>query len=1085
VRSEKRHPKPEYYVFVTNVELSSAAGGGKDKAEELVKSYYGQLPLKGHAVWDANQLITLLALRQELRRRFTEFLTPGDVLAAMLADLERKETNATHILTTFLERELRADEASRLDQAGNRTDEQLRLAQLFVDLPASTQAQLVPPEEQPDPAGRLPPGVLCEMLRDGSRKLDPMTLYEQETSSSEDVGTRFPARYVLLGGPGSGKSTLGQFLAQIHRSALLSRREQHLLEPQTRRIIEETRQLCDREGFPWPATPRYVFRVELNRFAKALASYDPDGIKSVAGYLLAGLKGEHALTREHVLEWLATYPSLLILDGLDEVPAASNRSDVVKAVDDLLSEARQMGADLFVVATSRQQGYAGEFSGGIVAIRHVLPLSSVRALHYVERYADARFGTSDPDKAKSVVDKLREGSKRQLTAQLMGSPLQVTFMATVVAARGDPGEDRWQLFDSYYRTIYDRERQKAVPPYDTILSKQQPTIDRLHHDIGFWLQYRGETAGGTTVSLPIDNFERLVLVYRDFLEGVYRDDLQLRIGQADMDRSLGAWPLLLRLSESGIGWASELLDEHWPPTLDRLMPLTQVLSGLTKLRCVRQRLSSFLPTISPVQAFPLLRFFPTTAGDSDLFGALCKLKFSAGLEVEVPLRFEEIREEGCSFRVVSIRQEGRIAADVYAKCSHMQTPHPGWLPLVLAGQFLKSPSPDSLATILSQCADGGWTPLDNADWASLPWPLAVSLHAAQSLDDLRSTVKRLRQGTLGTTEDWMAAEERWTTEGIALSDVAKSTEQSSPLDDLLGGNWIPTLAGWSITHRDYPDSFIRELFLTAQKMPLGRNRRALLWFLFRGASRNGRLTGRIEPSQLRALLDSDKHEALWAENCVGRPDAPKALASWLEFFEWLGRSDVLATHYNARGSGGKPLDDAWCESFQEAYVKGGTQRPAFRGFSRAEIPVKLGLLRMLGRLASAGYAIGSVPVEMLRLTASTEPRFRLAALLVRIAGPNMTADDAQQIANETVGLLAPPAEVGADHLVFQTVEAHFARSPAISEFLLHLRERMPAKTALGVANCERLLRQVVRRQASGLQSREELRRLQLPVVDGN
>ena len=91
----------------------------------------------------------------------------------------------------------------------------------------------------------------------------------------------------------------------------------------------------------------------------------------------------------------------------------------------------------------------------------------------------------------------------------MTSPLQVTFMATVVAARGKPGENRWQLFSNYYRTIYDRELQKAVPPYSEVLGLHQPTIDRLHHDVGFLLQFRGETTGGTDATMPMAEFEGL------------------------------------------------------------------------------------------------------------------------------------------------------------------------------------------------------------------------------------------------------------------------------------------------------------------------------------------------------------------------------------------------------------------------------------------------------------------------------------------------------------------------------------------------------------------------------------------------
>ena len=184
------------------------------------------MPLKGHAIWDANQLDAFLSNYEELRRRYETYLTTGDVLAAMLAEIERRIPNYTHILSTFLERELRADEAARLDQAGNRTEEQLRLAQLFFDLPASREPQLAPPDEEPDGEGRLPRGLLYELLSSGSRKPDPKTMYEQETATQGSANEElFPTRFVLLGGPGSGKSTVSQFLAQIHRAALLARRE--------------------------------------------------------------------------------------------------------------------------------------------------------------------------------------------------------------------------------------------------------------------------------------------------------------------------------------------------------------------------------------------------------------------------------------------------------------------------------------------------------------------------------------------------------------------------------------------------------------------------------------------------------------------------------------------------------------------------------------------------------------------------------------------------------------------------------------------------------------------------------------------
>ena len=111
-------------------------------------------------------------------------------------------------------------------------------------------------------------------------------------------------------------------------------------------------------------------------------------------------------------------------------------------------------------------------------------------------------------------------------------------MATIVAARGDPGEDRWKLFDSYYRTIYDRERQKAVPPYDAVLSKHQSLIDRLHHDIGFLLQFYGESSSNEAVSISKAHFRQLVDSYlaEDGYEGSDRTALRDLVVEAAHER---------------------------------------------------------------------------------------------------------------------------------------------------------------------------------------------------------------------------------------------------------------------------------------------------------------------------------------------------------------------------------------------------------------------------------------------------------------------------------------------------------------------------------------------------------------------
>jgi hypothetical protein len=995
--------------------------------------------------------------------------------------------------------------------------------------------------------------------------------------------------------------------------------------------------------------------VELNHFAKALSS-ETDDVASLADYLLAALTGQDALTHEVFLEWLATYPSLLILDGLDEVPATSNREDVVATVDDFLSEARGMGADIYVVVTSRHQGFAGEFAGGPVALRHVLPLSAPRALRYVEAYADARYGDSDPRKAADVVARLRASAKRQLTAQLMATPLQVTFMATVVAASGDPGEDRWQLFDSYYRTIYDRERQKAVPPYDTVLSRQQATIDRLHHDIGFWLQYRGETAGGPSVSLPIDTFERLVdsylvevghdgadrehlvglitdaarqrlvfltsrvagelsfdvrslqeymaaecissgdpelvkarlraigpapywrnvflfavskcfadtrsrhlqdsirllcedlngptdrllsaaksgsdlaldillsgavaenpnylrhmvrislamlqepdlvdesderpstdqrlaSVYRESVEDVFREAVELRVGQTEVARTMGAWPLVLRLCRQGVVWAEDLFERHWPADMDRLTLLAPVLSEVVHVPEGRRRLEELLLTVPPTQAFALLHALRAHGaarrprGPMDFLDALQMLRGGGALlrppSVRIPIRGPGYDQDGVTVRLDSLQVRDEELSACYAACAGIGRAHPNWLPFTLASSLLDAPNPGTLASILDECADRGWTAGEMIAWY-LPWPLSVALQAAESAGDLREIADRLRKRDDGSHEDWIAAEKRWASEGITLADPGQASDQADALASLLGGGPPPLFSG-SFRGGDYPDSFVRALFDAARDPRSDADRNTLTWLALFAGRQGSSLARCLMPSQLQSLLDTAESGTLaWSENHVTRPGDEREAARWIEFYDWVGRSDRLSPHYSRRATG----RGGWCELFQEAFVDGGVRSLPVR----RQRPLRLGLLRLLGRYAAKGATMGLIPPEMVDPAQLPDERSKLAGILVRISQHNLSPAETKAFARDAAALLAPPAEEGACELLFRAIEAHLGGNGALSEFLLHLREAIPPDAPLGVARCERLLRRVARSRPSSLQTQENLREFQLPIV---
>jgi hypothetical protein len=129
--STKRAPKPDYFVFCTNVQLTSTAKGGRAACEKALEEYRVASGLKGYAIWDANQLQGYIDGYEEIRERFCSFLTPGDLIAKFSKLLSRVP-DAEAILGSFLCSEIIADEDARLSQAGDRSEDRIRLASVFL-----------------------------------------------------------------------------------------------------------------------------------------------------------------------------------------------------------------------------------------------------------------------------------------------------------------------------------------------------------------------------------------------------------------------------------------------------------------------------------------------------------------------------------------------------------------------------------------------------------------------------------------------------------------------------------------------------------------------------------------------------------------------------------------------------------------------------------------------------------------------------------------------------------------------------------------------------------------------------------------
>lgn len=507
-----KRKRPQYYILVTNLALSSVAGtGAKDKLDELFKSFAAKIGLVDWRIWDLDQLRAYLAAYGEIRRTYAGWITTGDILAQLAAESDELLRDSETALASFLAKEMLADQYTNLEQAGHTAEDKVPLARVFIDVSARLPLADDSPAETPSSPNSQSSGVVSQLVAMTDEKLDPQTLERWRGASPLfRQGAPSPGRVILVGGPGQGKSTATQYLAQILRVGLLSRQPPHTLTTEVRRICDSIRDQCQRDSFELPRAGRVPLRIILNDFASYLSRESESGTPTLLQYSarMIALKTGMDFSSETLRAWLQHHPFLLILDGLDEVPASSNRAEVLTAIEHFLVDATLANADLMVLATTRPQGYNKEFDPAHYSHWVLSDLTRKLAITYATRLTTSRW-ESDPERRDKVLRRLARALEQETTQRLMRTPLQITIMCALVDRRGEAAQDLWTLFEEYYNVVYQRELERDVAA-SVILRSYAPLVHAIHGDIGFRLQHESERRGATDARMTVAQLEELV-----------------------------------------------------------------------------------------------------------------------------------------------------------------------------------------------------------------------------------------------------------------------------------------------------------------------------------------------------------------------------------------------------------------------------------------------------------------------------------------------------------------------------------------------------------------------------------------------
>lgn len=471
---ESRARRPQHYIYAVNVSLSAVeATGGLDTCHTHLQELVQAGHLDSFDVWDANKISRLLDVHEAVRRRYSAWICPSDLINLVCDSIEAVAPNFESMARNYLQKEMYRRQYAKLEQAGMSPDQRILINNVFVDIDCESGSRR---------AEHRHPG------RRGNGFVDLVINLSNEMRPQGKIQT-----LLAVAGPGQGKSTVSQFLAQVFRSSVLRRELNTNVDHVTSKILQEVDDVLVGQGITQPTAARYPFHVDLPSYAASLVEYGSS--HSIVAHIasMVRMATGDAVDIGSLRSWLREFPIFIVLDGLDEVPASANRKDVLEGIVDLRIDLASSHSDAIVLVTTRPQGYGGDLENLDPQVWTLSTLDHEQALAYGQRLVAARF-TADEERQESLVGRIRSCLSEVATAHLMSTPLQVTIMVTLLERVGSPPRQRYDLFAEYYRVVVNRELERDIP-LSRVIAEHRGHIDFLHRRVGLDLQLRASTDG--------------------------------------------------------------------------------------------------------------------------------------------------------------------------------------------------------------------------------------------------------------------------------------------------------------------------------------------------------------------------------------------------------------------------------------------------------------------------------------------------------------------------------------------------------------------------------------------------------------
>ena len=368
---------------------------------------------------------------------------------------------------------------------GQDIDRAERLADIFVmpdveeeegSRPTLTEA--MPPEDFETSQQRLlweqQQQVLQAKQRSGGRKFSAADLLVKGRTN----------RAVLLGAPGSGKTTLMNYFAVVCTSQSAEVTAQESVAPNRQRSLRSL-----------PFATRLPILIRIRDLAR-----HPD--RSILEFIREFSETDLAVTRnltgffEYYLE---NDNALILLDGLDEVAEVAQRYKVVEKIEAFLNQYQRCPA----IITSRPAGYKRDFFRTDEYPHYELQLFDEKKIDtFIDYWYNSRFELeSERERRKTSLRKALKDQPR--IQQLARNPLLLTIIALIHRYQAKLPKERYKLYDKAVETLLTTwDSQKELSNHEVLEYLELDDLRRLMERLAYWIHDQGGTGdseGGTLI----------------------------------------------------------------------------------------------------------------------------------------------------------------------------------------------------------------------------------------------------------------------------------------------------------------------------------------------------------------------------------------------------------------------------------------------------------------------------------------------------------------------------------------------------------------------------------------------------------